>query len=123
MIISNSFKEMCGKKCDYEALRKRFDDGYKATIYHSTDCISPIEWMQIMPHRGAIKWLSWVNENICLQLDIDDFRTTDVKLRIATGMLNKIESMPDILKIQIHSSLTTNIKQEWSKIINEDLPF
>lgn len=68
------------------------------------------------------KWINWVNKKITLQLDIEDFRTIDVRLRIATGMLNKLD-LPKKLSIKVHRQLVTNVRRELSLINTEDLPF
>ncbi len=85
--------------------------------------IRPFNWLRIMCDHEMIMWLIWVNENICQQLKTDYYKTTDVKLRIATGMLNRIESLTDEEKIQIHSNLTNNIRAEMYRIQEELLPF
>ncbi len=74
-------------------------------------------------------WINWVNRNIVLQLWRDEEQTTLVKLRIATGMLNKINEderticISPIEKIQIHSNLTNNVLKEIKNIQLDDLPF
>lgn len=74
-------------------------------------------------------WINWVNKNIVLQLWRDEEQTTLVKLRIATGMLNKINEderticISPIEKIQIHSNLTNNVLKEIKNIQLDDLPF
>lgn len=74
-------------------------------------------------------WINWVNKNIILQLWCDEEKTTLVKLRIATGMLNKINEderticISPIEKIQIHSNLTNNVLKEIKNIQLDDLPF
>lgn len=74
-------------------------------------------------------WINWINKNIVLQLWRDEEQTTLVKLRIATGMLNKINEderticISPIEKIQIHSNLTSNVLKEIKNIQLDDLPF
>jgi hypothetical protein len=53
----------------------------------------------------------------------DTYTTTDVKVRIATGMLNKIKSLTAMEGIQIHKNLVDNLKQLRIDIELEQLPF
>jgi hypothetical protein len=68
------------------------------------------------------KLVEWVNYNIVRTIDIDNLKTINVKLRIATGMLNKID-LDQISKIEIHSNLTRNIHTEYYAILESELPF
>lgn len=86
--------------------------------------IEPVDYIHtVMPNPKLIRWIMWVNKNICQQLQTDNVITTGVKLRIATGMLNKLESLTDLEKIQIHSNLIRNVHLEQNAIIDETLPF
>ena len=89
----------------------------------SSVAIEPFSWLAIMRKHDVIVWLRWINKNICQQLDVDTYKSTDVKLRIATGMLNKIVSLTDEEKIQIHCNLTKNIKKASIDIQLSKLPF
>lgn len=66
--------------------------------------------------------LKWVNQNIILLIGIIDYRTIDVRIRIFTGMLNKI-NMDKNIALQIHQNVTSNVRQERSDLDTEDLPF
>lgn len=75
---------------------------------------------------GALKFLNWVNKNILCKIMIDDSRTMNVKLRIATGMLNKLENQGVIPKeycILYHMRMVDTIKSIHTEIMLEDLPF
>jgi DNA-binding LytR/AlgR family response regulator len=54
---------------------------------------------------------------------VDTCVTTDVKVRIATGKLNKIKSLTDEEGIQIHRNLVENLKKLSIEIDLERLPF
>lgn len=86
-------------------------------------CIEPFPREQSLVNKDIRRWLKWVNYNIVIQLGEVDFTTLGVKLRIATGMLNRIESLTDLEKIQIHSNLTRNVNEEFYRIFDENLPF
>lgn len=111
----------------YSTAQEKWDNGETYSILCCTNCISPTSWVKtVMFNHELISWLAWVNKNICLPLQKDvekTFNTTEVKLRIATGMLNKIESLTDLEKIQIHMNLTENVQQEKSRLILNSLPF
>ena len=89
----------------------------------STLPIDPFDYLRIMVSHEAITWLQWVNNNICSNIETDDYKTINVKLRIATGMLNNIKSLTDEEKIQIHSNLTRNVHEEIYLIQTSQLPF
>jgi hypothetical protein len=68
----------------------------------------------------------WVNKKIVLQLGIIDYRTIGVRLRIATGMINKLvheNRLPEKTGMLIHFSLVSNLNREISAINTQDLPF
>lgn len=68
------------------------------------------------------KWINWVNRKITLELGKEDYRTIDVRIRIATGMFNKL-NLPKKIAFKVHFNLTDNLKREMSAINTEDLPF
>lgn len=90
---------------------------------YSGDAIYPYSWLRIMRNHDLITWLWWVNDNICDQLSIDNYNTVQVKLRIATGMLNKLESLTDMEKTEIHTNLTTNVQNAFFLRLERELPF
>lgn len=71
----------------------------------------------------CITWTNWVNTKIVLNLGIADYKTINVLLRIATGMLDKISCLTKSEKIEIHRLLTSNIQDELGIIWTESLPF
>lgn len=95
-----------------------FDEGTIITPWNNI-----IRWHEIMSKRDVINWIRWVNVNICRSLRKDSHTTTGVKIRIATCMLNKLRSLSDEQKIEIHKNLTANVNAECFRIITEDLPF
>lgn len=85
--------------------------------------ISPFSKLKCLTNGELRNWLQWVNRNIVLNMGLDSHDTIMVKLRIATCMLNKLETIDKVEKIQIHSNLTRNVNYELSIIETEDLPF
>lgn len=105
----------------------KLEPAYMCSVRNSSQCVHPMNLTQILLLGNwdvkIVNWFKWVNENICLTLDIDHYKTIGVKLRIATGMLNNIESLTDEEKIQIHSNLTSNVWNEYELIQTSLLPF
>lgn len=62
----------------------------------------------------------WINKNIVSQLDIDNYITTGVKLRIATGMIFKNCGKDATL---MHLALVHNVNEIRAELIDEELPF
>ena len=72
------------------------------------------------------EWIQWVNKKITIELGNLDYRAIDVRIRIATNMLNKIMwNYPAFKKIafKVHFNLIDNVKREMAAINTEDLPF
>lgn len=70
--------------------------------------------------------VKWVNKKLVLQLGIIDYRTIGVRLRIATGMINKLvheKKLSEKTGMLIHFSLVSNLNREISAINTQDLPF
>ena len=71
------------------------------------------------------KFVRWVNYNIVLrigQYEYEPLKTYEVLLRIATGMLNKL-NLPRETKLLIHTNMTSNIHNELDRVMIESLPF
>ena len=96
-------------------LPKHADEEYRLDVYYdmfSTPDIKPL--------------IRWVNTRIVLTLGLTDYRTIGVRMRIATGMLNKLvydKKVSRKLAIIIHDTLISNLNDELSAINTEDLPF
>lgn len=68
----------------------------------------------------------WINKNILLQLTKDTYITTEVKIRIATGMINKLVAQEKLDKdygMVAHDILVANIRELQNNIMDEELPF
>lgn len=81
-------------------------------------------WAKIMSNFDVHSLLQWINENIVDGLFANEgYYTIQVKLRIATGMLNKITSLSDAQKQTLHERLTTNVNDLYFIRETRDLPF
>lgn len=97
---------------------------YRYDIEQCHSWVQPFDEAKCFVNHDLRRWIRWVNLNICLNLGSEyNSQSLGVKLRIATGLLNKIESLTDEEKIQLHSNLVRNIHDEINKIIDETLPF
>ena len=75
--------------------------------------------------KDVRKFVHWVNLKIVLKLgryEYESSKTYNVLLRIATGMLNKLD-LPDNIKLIMHDNMTRNIRKELDSIVMETLPF
>jgi hypothetical protein len=75
--------------------------------------------------KDVRKFVHWVNLKIVLKLgryEYESSETYNVLLRIATGMLNKLD-LPDNIKLIMHDNMTRNIHKELDSIVMETLPF
>lgn len=94
------------------------------TIISPFDDSGEYMWAKIMSNFDVFDLLKWINNNIVVGLFANEsYYTIQVKLRIATGMLNKITSLSDAQKQALHSNLTKNVNDLWAIRISRDLPF
>lgn len=76
----------------------------------------------VIYNKEVHKVLNWVTVKIILNLSRLDYKTLDVLIRIATGMLNKCNIQKE-LQISFHDNMVENLKTEHNKIILSELPF
>lgn len=117
----------------YNQLRNIYNQGVKGIIdcerIIALDKNGEVDYdliYTIWQNEGLTNFLRWINRNIVLGLGIDSYKTTAVKLRIATGMLNKLVDANTIeskCANIIHDRLVFNVESERILLINEDLPF
>lgn len=69
------------------------------------------------------KVLAWVKTNIIRKLGQIDYKTLDVLVRIATGMLNKCSTVPKEIKIMFHDNMVWNLRTTYYDIMASELPF
>ncbi len=94
------------------------------TIISPFDNSGEYMWAKIMSNFDVVDLLKWINNNIVVGLFANEgYYTIQVKLRIATGMLNKITSLSDAQKQKLHSNLTENVNDLWFIRVSRDLPF
>lgn len=72
------------------------------------------------------KLSKWITKNIILKIQEDNYKTRNVKIRIAVDMMNKIEDEGFISKniaLVYFDNIVTNIQQLKIDLDLEDLPF
>lgn len=118
----------------YNQLRIAYNQGVmgildNAVLLVSNSLEDEIEYdiiYEIWQNKELLNVVHWINENITLRLGIDDYRTINVKIRIATGMIDKLvrESKLSLkIALSIYSNFGFNVQNEMSLINTEDLPF
>jgi hypothetical protein len=116
----------------YDQLRIAYNQGAKG-ILESTRLISSTsedENYQIIEavwsNEELHKIVKWINQKITLIIGIADYRTIDVRMRIAINMMDKLVDSGIIsskLNLIVFGNLISNVRQELSLIGTEDLPF
>lgn len=116
----------------YDRLRNAYNQGAKGLLENTRvfamndDEVDYDIIYEIWRNKPLHDILVWVNRKIILTLGIADYRTIGVRMRIATGMLNKIVSEGKLsrkLAFDIHQNFVTTLNGEVSAISTEDLPF
>lgn len=116
----------------YTALRNAYNQGatyilYNAELLTQKDENKRYDLMyKCCINKDLKNIISWINKKIILKLDIHDYRTIGVRLRIATGMLNKLVHEGKLSRdvgIKVHDTLVFNLNREISAINTQDLPF
>ena len=118
----------------YNQLRIAYNQGVTGILDNTVLLVSnssedEIEYdiiYEIWQNKELLNVVHWINENITLRLGIDDYRTINVKIRIATGMIDKLvrESKLSLkVALSIYSNFGFNVQNEMSLINTEDLPF
>ena len=80
-------------------------------------------WINMKLNRDLRELNAFVNKNIVLKFGRISDTTFGVLLRIATGMLNKCNSITEEDKLRIHRKLCLRLHLEFNSVINEMLPF
>lgn len=117
----------------YVLLRKKYENGEKHIISCERAVFEPfpkpsVPWdiseleKKVVYDPELRKLRIWIYKKIILQLDLLNHDTIGVLIRIATGMLNKID-IPKGDKLILHEHMVKNIQDEYFKIITESLPF
>lgn len=127
--------ELKGKTTEekYTYLRKKYNSGSRYILLNNSKVFGPypkpdVPWdiseaQKIATYNSEVtKVLNWVNVNVVIKLDIIDYKTMGVLIRIATGMLNKC-NIPKEIQIMFHDNMVKNLQTEYNNVILSTLPF
>ena len=117
----------------YEYLKRKYDNGHHYILLNNINVFGPfprshVPWDISEAEKIAIydpevtKVLTWIKAKIIINLASLDYKTLDVLIRIATGMLNKC-NIPKEMQIMFHDNMVENLKVEHMNIISSTLPF
>lgn len=117
----------------YNYLKRMYDSGNSYILLNNVCVFGPYprpekSWDISEAEKVAIynkevqKVLTWIKTKIIINLGLLDYKTLDVLIRIATGMLNKCNIQKE-LQIMFHDNMVENLRSESNKIILDDLPF
>lgn len=117
----------------YNYLKRKYDLGSSYILLNNVRVFGPyprseVPWdiseaQKIATYDPEVtKVLNWVNANIVIKLGTIDYKTTEVLIRIATGMLNKC-NIPKSLQIMFHDNMVENLRSEYTNVVTSDLPF
>ena len=76
----------------------------------------------VIYNKNVNEVLKWITYNIVVNLSIINYKTLDVLIRIATGMLNKCD-IPKELQIMFHDNMVENLRTEHRNTLTSELPF
>lgn len=117
----------------YLYLKKIYDKGATYILLNNVDVFGPfpratVPWdiseaQKIATYNSEVtEVLNWVNSRIVINLGVMTYKTLDVLIRIATGMLNKCD-IPKSVQIMFHDNMTRNLHKEYDDIVVSELPF
>ena len=117
----------------YDQLRIAYNQGVKGIIEcerifvpQNGDEVDYDILYEIWQNERLHDILIWVNKKIVLSLGIADYRTIGVRIRIATGMLNKIVyegHLSQKIADRVYGNFISSLNREISAINTQDLPF
>lgn len=117
----------------YRQMRELYKSGNTYVLSNNVNLFAPfpksdVPWDISNEEKIAIynpeisSVLNWIKSRIIANLGIIEYKTLDVLIRIATGMLNKV-NIPKETKILFHDNMVHNLKAEYYLILDSDLPF
>ena len=117
----------------YDAFKKRYESGDTFIILNNVNIFGPfpepeVPWdisqaQKIATYNKDVqKVLTWIQTKIVLNLGCDYYKTSDVLIRIATGMLDKC-NIPREYKILFQGNMVKNLNAERVRINLSELPF
>lgn len=117
----------------YKYFKQEYEKGHTYILLNNVRIFGPfpkpaVPWDISEEEKIAIynpevtKVLTWIKTRIVINLASIDYKTVDVLIRIATGMLEKTH-IPKETKILFHDNMVENLRQKQTEIILSSLPF
>ena len=91
-----------------------------------TDLSTTEFYFQCYTNKHLMDVIKWINRNIIVNIESDVQLTTEIKMRIAIGMINKLvyqRRLSDSHGKHAVDSLIANIREIRNLMIDEELPF
>ena len=118
----------------YKYLESLYESGHKYIILNNRRVFGPFETSTVSYdiseeekiatyNKDVVRVLDWINKRIVIHIaSMKYYKTLDVLVRIATGMLNRCYIQKDInMKFQIN--MLRNIYSEYNNTMLSTLPF
>lgn len=117
----------------YEYVRFMYLNGHKYVIQNNISVFAPFpgkhkvgditDLEKLVIYNPELSNLNkWIMSRIVINLGRLDYRTRGVLVRIATGMLNKID-IPKRYAVILHTNMCDNIESESTNCVLSELPF
>lgn len=117
----------------YEYVRFMYLNGHKYVIQNNISVFAPFpgkhkvgditDLEKLVIYNPGLSHLNkWIMSRIVINLGRLDYRTRGVLVRIATGMLNKID-IPKRYAVILHANMCDNIESESTNCVLSELPF
>ena len=100
-----------------------------ATVTTNSNCLEMDKedmYGYLFKYQDIYTVVCWINKNILMQIDTLESKTLDVRLRIATSMLNKViqtSGMNYLVGILIHDNFVRNLRELYYDLNTDCLPF
>ena len=118
--LLNYIAENTPKELQYEWLRSTYTQD-RFLLVNNVQLY--LNFLDVVLNRDLRELNVWINKNIVLQFGNMSEKTFDVRMRIATSMLNKCQSINDDKKREVHEHLIKRMSLEFYSVVNESLPF
>ena len=134
-IIEISKTLNCYPEEEFARLTKAYNSVKNNLLYTSISVIVNSCFLEIgeermyeylLQYKDLANVVYWINKNILVQLDTLESKTLEVRLRIATAMLNKAidtNNINRLIGVVIHDNFVKNLKQLYFDLNVDELPF
>ena len=137
LLIGDFFVPSCMKESTvadkYSYLQSLYNKGSSYILLNNTNLFGPypqpcVPWdiseeEKIVIYQSDVRKANmWLLNEIFNKSALFNYKTLDVLIRIATGMLNNC-NIPKDLQMTFHDNMVKNLKAEYDRIVISGLPF